>query len=79
MPEGVRAAGGRAAVRRIGGVAHAGVWHRRAAVPEFVNIKAGSLDEPIDIGDAVHIWTSRKFPGVVIPAAARCCETEPTR
>jgi hypothetical protein len=53
------------------------LWHQRAAHHEFVTVKAGSLDVPIDISDAVHIWTSRKVPGVVIPATARCYEGEP--
>jgi len=34
-------------------------------------VKAGSLDEPVDISNAVHIWTSRKLPSVVIPEDAR--------
>jgi hypothetical protein len=45
------------------------VWHepgggvqRRAIV-----IKGGSLDEPVDVGSAMHVWVSRKLPGVVIP------------
>lgn len=53
------------------------LWHQPAAHPEFVTVKAGSLDVPIDISDAVHIWTSRKVPGVVIPATACCYEGEP--
>jgi hypothetical protein len=27
-----------------------------------------SLDEPLDLSNAVHIWVSRKLPGVVIPS-----------
>lgn len=53
------------------------LWHQRGVQPEVVTVKAGSLDEPIDIGDAVHIWTSRKLPGVMIPGAARQYEREP--
>jgi hypothetical protein len=53
------------------------LWHQRAAHAEVVTVKAGSLDVPIDISDAVHIWTSRRMPGVVIPATARCYEGEP--
>lgn len=53
------------------------LWHQRAAQPEVITVKAGSLDEPIDIGGAVHIWASRKLPGVVIPATAVQYEREP--
>ena len=53
------------------------LWHRRAAQPDVVTVKAGSLDEPIDLEPAVHIWTSRKLPGVIIPPTARCYEREP--
>lgn len=53
------------------------LWHQRAAMTEFLTVKAGSLDEPIDISDAVHIWTARKLPGVVIPSSARVYEHEP--
>ena len=53
------------------------LWHQRAAMADFVTVKAGSLDEPIDISDAVHIWTARKLPGVLIPTSARTHEHEP--
>jgi hypothetical protein len=35
-----------------------------------VTIKGGSLDTPLDLSAAIHIWTSRKLPGVLIPDAA---------
>jgi len=53
------------------------LWHQRAAMADFATVKAGSLDEPVDISDAVHIWTARKLPGVVIPTSARAYEHEP--
>ena len=53
------------------------LWHQRAEMADIVTVKAGSLDEPIDISDAVHIWTARKLPGVVIPTSARTYEHEP--
>jgi hypothetical protein len=53
------------------------LWHQRAAMADLVTVKAGSLDEPIDISDAVHIWTARKLPGVLIPTSARTHEHEP--
>jgi hypothetical protein len=35
-----------------------------------VSIEGGSLDRPPDLSPAVHVWTSRKLPGVVIPEDA---------
>jgi hypothetical protein len=43
------------------------VWHQAASDSELVSIKAGSLDEPVDFGTAMHIWTKRKLKGVIIP------------
>ena len=42
-----------------------------------VSIKGGSLDEPVDLTSAVHIWTTRKLPGVVIPNGATEFPGEP--
>jgi len=44
---------------------------------DIVSVKGGSLDEPVDLTKAVHIWTMRKLPGVVIPDAARQYPGEP--
>ncbi len=43
------------------------VWHGDKETAETISIKGGSFDEPPDIASAVHIWTDRKLPGVVIP------------
>ncbi len=53
------------------------LWH--AGVPGGVSmsVKGGSLDTPVDLSQAVHIWTSRKLPGVVIPPDARQFPEEP--
>ena len=53
------------------------MWHRSSGHPETLNIKGGSLDEPLDLGSAVHIWTSSKLPGVVIPPGAVSFAHEP--
>jgi hypothetical protein len=52
------------------------LWH---ATPgqETVSVKGGSLDEPPDLAAAVHIWTARKLPGVVIPDGAPRFPGEP--
>lgn len=43
------------------------LWHESEPASETVSIKAGSLDEPIDVSQAVHVWVTRKLPGIVIP------------
>ena len=50
------------------------LWHER---DENLSIKAGSLDEPVDVAQAIHIWTSRKLPGVIIPEGAKQFPEEP--
>ena len=42
------------------------LWHARDGV-DTVSVKAGSLDAPVDFAGAVHIWTSRRLAGVVVP------------
>jgi len=39
--------------------------------------KGGSLDEPIDVSAAAHIWTTRKLQGVIIPEHAEQHAREP--
>ena len=43
------------------------LWHELESTPTMISIKAGSLDEPIDISTAIHVWIKRKLPGIVIP------------
>jgi hypothetical protein len=42
-----------------------------------LSVKGGSLDVPPDLRGAVHIWTSRKMPGVPIPPDAAQFLKEP--
>lgn len=42
------------------------VCHADAREPT-VSVKGGSLDEPPDLSEAAHIWTSRAMNGVMIP------------
>jgi len=51
----------------------------RHATPGEVtfSIKGGSLDVPVDLSSAHHIWTARKLPGVVIPDDAVQFAEEP--
>lgn len=53
------------------------LWHEREGISETVTIKAGSLDDPVDVTGAIHIWTSRKLPGMIIPARALQFPEEP--
>ncbi len=46
------------------------LWHQGRGASETVSIKGGSLDEPIDLRGAAHIWTSRALRGVAIPEDA---------
>jgi hypothetical protein len=53
------------------------LWHQQEPPTATVTIKAGSLDAPVDATGAVHIWTSRKLPGITIPADTRTFKEEP--
>ena len=53
------------------------LWHEREGIADMITIKAGSLDDPGDMSGATHIWTSRKLPGVAIPAGAAQFPGEP--
>jgi hypothetical protein len=44
-----------------------------------MSLKGGSLDEPVDLRSAAHIWTSRKLAGVEIPPGAAQFSSEPDR
>lgn len=46
------------------------LWHEDAEGKHPIRIKAGSLDEPVELDGAIHIWTSRKLPGVIVPESA---------
>lgn len=53
------------------------LWHEGPDQDEL-SVKGGSLDLPPDLGTAIHIWTSRKLPGVLIPEGALQFAKEPT-
>ncbi|MFO1035806.1 MAG: GFA family protein [Geminicoccaceae bacterium] len=52
------------------------LWHEGPGW-DVLSVKGGSLDVPPDLSDAIHIWTSRRLPGVVIPEAATQFPEEP--
>ena len=53
------------------------MFHEGAAARETISIKGGSLDQMLDLGKAIHIWTSRKLPGLPIPEQAVRFPQEP--
>ncbi|KAH8812704.1 Mss4-like protein [Xylogone sp. PMI_703] len=55
------------------------IWHFDPARPEWVSIKAGTLDTKVDFRAAKHIWTKRKLVGVVIPEGVEAFEEEPDK
>lgn len=54
------------------------LWHQRRGATETLNIKGGSLDAAVDLRGAIHIWTSSKLPGVVIPEDSPQFPREPS-
>ncbi|MDO5705071.1 MAG: GFA family protein [Paracoccus sp. (in: a-proteobacteria)] len=46
------------------------VWHVNEPAGAEMSIKGGSLDQPVDLSAAMHIWTISALPGVVIPDGA---------
>lgn len=53
------------------------ICHIARGNSEFITLKPGSLDDPVDFANAIHIWTKRKLPGFEIPAGAERWEGEP--
>ena len=52
------------------------LWHEGPSW-DVLSVKGGSLDHPVDLRSAIHIWTARKLPGVVIPDGAPQFAGEP--
>jgi hypothetical protein len=53
------------------------VWHEGAPDRPTMSVKGGSVDQPLDLTQAIHIWTTRKLPGVLIPEHASQFPEEP--
>ncbi len=53
------------------------LWHANDPSEETLSIKGGSLETPIDLSHAFHIWTQSKLPGIVLPDNAICFDQEP--
>lgn len=46
------------------------VWHQSAVEDGVRRVRGGTLDTPLDVSNATHIYVSRKLPGIVIPSGA---------
>ena len=53
------------------------ICHITRGEPEYLTVKPGSLDDPVNFANAIHIWTKRKLPGFEIPDGAEQWEGEP--
>lgn len=53
------------------------IVHETEGDDEWLVVKPGSLDEPVNYASAIHIWTRRKLPGFEIPAGALSYPEEP--
>ena len=53
------------------------LWHQRRGATDTLSVKGGSLDTPVDLGQATHIWTSRMLPGIILPDGAAQFPEEP--
>src|SRR5262245_50425565 len=38
------------------------LWHVSQEPSDSISLKGGSLDEPLNVASATHIWTSRRVP-----------------
>lgn len=54
------------------------LWDEPQDAPDIVVLKGGSLDAPLDMAKAIHIWTASRLPGVIIPEGAGQFAGEPT-
>jgi hypothetical protein len=53
------------------------LWHEPESGAAWLTLKGGALDTAPDLSHAIHIWTSRKLPGVIIPETAQQFPEEP--
>lgn len=46
------------------------IWHGNKENEDSIKVRAGTLDESVDVSQGTHIWTDSKLPGVIIPDGA---------
>lgn len=53
------------------------LWHLSGDDDQEPSIKGGTLDTPVDLTNAIHIWTASKLRGVIVPAGCQQFPEEP--
>ena len=53
------------------------LYHLSSAWPDEISVKAGTLDQPVDVSKAVPIWTGSALPSVAIPEGKHHFRREP--
>ncbi len=53
------------------------IYHQSATWPDELSLKGGTLDQPVDVSAALHIWTASGLPSAKIPEGALSIPGEP--
>lgn len=53
------------------------LYHQSSGWPEQLSVKGGTVDQPVEAGAAIHIWTSHGLPSTPIPMGATTFPFEP--
>ena len=53
------------------------LYHQSSNWPDELSVKAGTVDQPVAAGSAIHIWTSYGLPSTPIPMGATTFPFEP--
>jgi len=53
------------------------IWNELARIPQIINVKPGTLDDPKWLDPVAHIWLSKKQPWVPIPDGALRFDGQP--
>ncbi len=53
------------------------IYHSPSVMPDTLNVKPGTLDDPSWLTPDVHVWTKRKHAWVLIPDGVPSLEGQP--
>ena len=53
------------------------IWHGDKDKEDMLKVRVGALDTPVDISQAIHIWTDSKLPGVFLPEGVKSFPQNP--
>ncbi len=53
------------------------LWHSCSNPPDMITLKVGTLDDPSGIAPVVHLWVSKKQPGIELDPASDQHLTQP--